>query len=226
MPVARARRPASAAGADCPTARTAAARSLHSASTALLAVAVLLLAACAHVPRSPAVPTASWSDQRAALLARQQYQFSGRLAVAANGEGFSGGIDWQQRDSESAVRLRGPLGVGALQLRYDGRALSVQTADGQSVGGAVAAALLHDSLGFDAPLASLAYWLRGCDDPASVAETTLDDQQRLATLKQQGWELRYDVYERHGVLWLPQRITLQRDAVRLKLLIQSWTLPG
>ena len=102
----------------------------------------------------------------------------------------------------------------------------VQTADGQSVGGAMAETLLHDSLGFDAPLASLAYWLRGCDDPSSAADTTLDDQQRLATLKQQGWQVSYDGYERHGALWLPQRITLQRDAVRLKLLIQTWTLTG
>lgn len=185
-----------------------------------------LLAACAHVPPPPAAPVATWTEQRTALLARQQFQFSGRLAVAANGEGFSGGIDWQQRERESAVRLRGPLGVGALQLRYDGAALVVQTADGQSIGGAQAETLLHDSLGFDAPLASLAYWLRGCDDPSTSAETTLDDQQRLATLKQQGWQLSYDSYERHGALWLPQRITLRRDAVRLKLLIQTWTVPG
>lgn len=200
------------------------------AARALRALALLstlvLLAACAHLPPPATAPVATWNELRTALLARQHYQFTGRLAVAANGEGFSGGIDWQQHAAESAVRLRGPLGVGALQLRYDGRALMVQTADGQSVGGAMAETLLHDSLGFDAPLASLAYWLRGCDDPSSAADTTLDDQQRLATLKQQGWQVSYDGYERHGALWLPQRITLQRDAVRLKLLIQTWTLTG
>lgn len=198
----------------------------RAAWSALAVAHVLLLAGCAHVPRPPAGPVASWSEQRAALLAYRRFQFSGRLAVAANGEGFSGGIDWRQQADESAVRLRGPLGVGALQLRYDGQALTVQTADGQSLGGAPAEERLRESLGFDAPLASLAYWLRGCDDPANAAETTLDDQQRLATLKQRGWELRYDSYERHGALWLPQRITLQRESVRLKLLIQSWTLRG
>jgi len=201
-------------------------RGPYAGRLALTALLLTLLTACAHVPPSPPAPVGNWSAQRERLLAQRQFQFSGRLAVAANGEGFSGGIDWQQRDGDSTMRLRGPLGGVALQLNYDGHALQVQRSDGTALAGEQAAAVLREALGFDAPLASLAYWLRGCDDPASAADTTLDEQQRLAALRQQGWELRYDAYERHGALWLPQRITLQREAVRLKLLIQSWTLPG
>lgn len=188
--------------------------------------ATLWLAACAHRPVPPAPPVASWPLQRAALLAQAQFQFNGRLAVASGNEGFSGGIDWRQQAQHSSLQLRGPLGVASVQVQFDGQALELRLSDGSELRGAAAREALAQELGFDAPLSSLAYWLRGCDDPASQADTTLDEQNRLASLVQHGWQISYESYQRQGALWLPQRVTLRHEPVRLRLLIQNWILSG
>jgi outer membrane lipoprotein LolB len=174
---------------------------------------------------APATP-AGWPQQRAALLAQTQFQFSGRLAVATGDQGFSGGIDWLEQAAQSTLQLRGPLGLASVQAQFDHQTLSLRLGDGTELRGPFAREALSQALGFDPPLASLAYWLRGCDDPATSADTALDEQNRLASLVQQGWQVSYESYQRHGELWLPQRLTLRRDAVRLRLLIQNWTLPG
>jgi len=192
---------------------------------AALLAATLWLAGCAHRPVSQPV-VASWPVQRAALLAQGQFQFSGRLAVASGNDGFSGGIDWSQQAATSSLQLRGPLGVASVQVQFDGQNLDLRLSDGSELRGAAAQDALAQALGFDAPLASLAYWLRGCDDPASRADTTLDEQNRLASLAQQGWQISYESYQRQGSLWLPLQMTLRREPVRLRLRIQTWTLAG
>lgn len=187
---------------------------------------MLSLAACVHRPVAPTAPTASWAEQRSALLAQAQFRFTGRIAVASGSEGFSGGLDWQQNAAHSTLQLRGPLGAASVQAEFDERDLSLRLSDGRELNGTFARTALAGALGFDVPLASLAYWLRGCDDPQFTATTSLDEQNRLATLTQQGWQISYEAYQRHGALWLPQRLTLRRDSVRLRVLIQAWTVPG
>ncbi len=191
----------------------------------LLAV-VLSLSGCAHRPPAAVEVISSWSAQRALLLAQQQFQFTGRLAVASSDDGFSGGIDWQQRAAVSSLRLRGPLGTTAVQVEFDGQTLDLRLSDGSDLRGGAATEALSQALGFDAPLSSLSFWLRGCDDPASPAETTFDAQNRLASLGQRGWQISYDSYQRQGVLWLPRQLTLRRESVRVRLLIQTWTVSG
>ena len=198
----------------------------HRHSLAGILAATLWLGACAHRPVPPAAPSAGWPIQRAALLARTQFQFSGRLAVSTGNEGFSGGIDWLQQAAQSILQLRGPLGIASVQAEFDGQSISLRLGDGTELRGPTAREALSQALGFDPPLASLSYWLRGCDDPSTAADTVLDDQNRLASLAQQGWQVSYESYQRHGEVWLPQRLTLRRDAVRLRVLIQNWTLPG
>jgi outer membrane lipoprotein LolB len=188
-----------------------------------LAVGLLLAAAgCTHLPATTKSPQ-SWPEQRDTLLTLTKFDFSGRMAVASAVGGFSGGLDWQQTDEVSKSDIRGPLGLSVARLSYDGKILRV-TAGGAEVSGINAEQSLEQALGFTPPLASLAYWLRGCDDPAITAETTLGEGQRLATLRQDGWDIVYESYQLTANHWLPARLTLQREGVRVRLVLQRWTL--
>jgi outer membrane lipoprotein LolB len=174
------------------------------------------------------LPTAEfqqWPARRAELQSIREFAFDGRVALAAGTQGLSAGLHWQQMGDDAALTLRGPLGLGALQIEYDATSLRVTGSDGVQRSGATAEALMHDTLGFAPPLASLRYWLLGCSDPASAAEETLDDTQRLQTLRQQGWQIEYQSYQRVQQRWLPQRVNVQRDERRLKLVIERWRLP-
>ena len=184
-----------------------------------LMTAVLLLAACRTV-----VPTTTESaaQRRAQLRAITNYDFTSRVASVVGTQGFSAAMDWQQRSSDSALQIRAPFGLASLDIDYRDGQLLLRASDGTRVSGAVADEKLREWLGFTPPLASFRYWLLGCSDPASVSDELFDEQQRLTQLKQDGWQVDYQSYQQSARQWLPQRLSIERDGRKLKLVISHW----
>lgn len=185
---------------------------------ALLAV----LAGCRTLPPTPPAGE-SWELRRPQLQSLGHFALRGRVAVAAGGEGFNASLRWTQEGDRSQVTLEGPLGVGGAQLTASGDDLTVVTARGERIESDAAHAELAARLGFDPPLSSLRYWVLGVPNPGQPASESLDPvQQRLAALTQAGWHVEYQSYTSAGGEALPARMTLQRDAVRVRLLVDDW----
>jgi outer membrane lipoprotein LolB len=183
---------------------------------------LLLLAGCATAPvKAPSAQ--SWDARRPQLQARENFDLKGRVAVAAGNEGLNARLLWRQTGTRSNVALDGPLGAGGVQITSDGSALSVVTSRGDHLDNEAARSELATRLGFDPPLGSLRFWVLGVPDPATPAKETLDHQQRLATLQQDGWQVDYGAYTSVGGEWLPSRVTLQREGVRVRLIVDGWT---
>ena len=196
----------------------------------LAALGALLLAACASLPApSPVASPAplDWPQRRAQLQQRAEFTLKGRLAVAAGEEGFSAGLRWHQRDRDALIELDGPFGVGGLRLQVRGEALELTTSRGERLDGAAARGELERRLGFELPLESLRYWVRGVPDPSSAADERLDvAAPRLAGLAQGGWTVDYAAYLEDPMSGaLPRRLSLVRQGTRLRLVIEAWT-PG
>jgi outer membrane lipoprotein LolB len=161
--------------------------------------------------------------RRPQLQSLEHFALRGRVAVAAADEGFNANLRWTQDGDRSQVTLEGPLGVGGAQLTAAGDELTVITARGERVENAAAHAELAAHLGFDPPLSSLRYWVLGVPDPREPANESLDQaQQRLSGLTQSGWHVEYQSYGLAGGEALPARMTMQRDAVRVRLLVDDW----
>jgi outer membrane lipoprotein LolB len=191
---------------------------------AALALAALL-AACRTTPPTLPPSTVPWDVRRPQLQAHTHFELKGRVAVAAAGEGFNANLHWTQDGTRSQLTLEGPLGVGGAQLTASGEELSLVTARGEHVNNAEAHAALQARLGFDPPLSALRYWVLGVPDPAQPATEALDaTQQRLAGLSQEGWRVDYQSYVTAAGEALPARLTLQRDDVRVRLLVDNWQL--
>jgi outer membrane lipoprotein LolB len=184
-------------------------------------VAAVLLASCHTVPvKETAAQT--WELRRPQLQARQQFELKGRVAVAAAGEGFNAGLHWSQKGTQTRMSLEGPLGAGGVQVTSDGSTFSIVTSRGERLDSDAAHAELMSRLGFDPPLSSLRYWILGVPDPAQPAEESLDPQQRLTSLTQNGWQITYNGYSLVGGQWLPTRLTLQREGVRVRVIVDGW----
>lgn len=183
--------------------------------------ALLALAACQSAPPKPTTP---WPERRATLQALQNYNFSGQFAAATATDGFSASIQWQQQGGLSEVALRGPLGVGGARLSFDGRELRVVDSHGTPLDGNAARQEMQRLFGFDPPLARLRYWLLGVPDPATEGSETLDESQRLRSLRQDDWQVDYLDYLDAAGQWLPRRLSLQRGPVKLKLQVSRWQL--
>jgi outer membrane lipoprotein LolB len=184
----------------------------------LLAVA---LPACKTLPPAPP-ENAPWEVRKAALQARDRFDLKGRVAVAVADQGFSAGLRWQQRGRQSQLALDGPLGVGGVRITSDGNSLKVQNSRGQQLDSEAAKQAIESSLGFEPPIPSLRYWVLGVPDPATPADETLDDSKRLATLKQDGWQIDYTAYTNVAGQSLPSKATLTREGVRVRLSVNEW----
>lgn len=189
------------------------------------AACAALLAGCPSMPRKAPGPY-GWAERRAELQQRGHFDLKGRVAVAAGQEGFNARLRWKQQGAHSQLALDGPLGVSGAQIDFDGETLKVFTARGQQLYDAAARDELAARLGFEPPLQSLRYWIQGVPDPAAPADEMLDEQQRLASLHQGDWEIVYGAYTDAGGQWLPERMTLRRAGVRVRLLIDDWSVRG
>jgi outer membrane lipoprotein LolB len=188
----------------------------------LLAACVVMLASCRTAPPVRETPAQTWEARRPQLQARDQFQLKGRVAVAANGEGFNARLRWTQTGKQTRMSLDGPLGAGGVQVTSDGSAVSIVTSRGEHLDNDAARAELAKSLGFDPPLDSLRYWILGVPEPGHPAQESLDQQQRLATLQQDGWQIDYTGYMSVSGEWLPSKLTVQRQGIRLRVIVDGW----
>ena len=120
--------------------------------------------------------------------------------------------------------MTAPLGFGAAHIELSADNLSVTTSKGVTLTHAAASEELAATLGFEPPLRSLRYWVLGASDPEFAAQESIDDQQRLTHLEQDGWRVDCEDYALVGQQWLPRRLTVTRQALRLKLIVNSWRL--
>jgi outer membrane lipoprotein LolB len=192
-----------------------------------VALCLLLCAGCATAPKRsqapPSVPV-SWEQRLPALQAISGFELEGRVAASDGRQGFSAGLHWRQQNDTAAIDLTAPLGFGAAHIEQSADNLSVTTSQGVTLTHAAASEELAATLGFEPPLRSLRYWVLGASDPDFAAQESIDDQQRLTHLEQDGWHVECDDYQLVGQQWLPRRLTVTRQALRLKLIVNSWRL--
>lgn len=146
----------------------------------------------------------------------------GRLAASNGKDGFAAGLRWQQNDDQTLIDLSAPLGFGAAHIQRTDDILRVTTSKGVTLDSDAANDELRATLGFDAPLGSLRYWVLGASDPSLSAQESLDPLQRLAHLEQGGWQVDYGEYELVQDEWLPQTLTITRESLRLKVVVHDW----
>ena len=185
-----------------------------------------LLAGCRTAPPPGAIvgpgADAPWPEQRAALEKLDRYHLNGRVAVAANGQGFSASLRYQQLPQGSNLALDGPLGVGGLRVVLDGDDLEIATSRGEKLDGDAARAELERRLGFALPLSELRWWLLGIPAPGDASVNQDAGSGEIHDFTQGGWRVSINTRAAGLGFSLPQRLTAERDGARLKLLVERW----
>ena len=199
------------------------------ARTACVLLAVLcgaaLLAGCRTAP-PVALPgpgaDAPWAQQRSVLEGLDRYELDGRVAVAANDQGFSASMRYAQQPKRSDLALDGPLGIGGLRIGLEGVALKISTSRGDQLDGVAARAELERRLGFALPLAELRWWLLGIPAPGEVQLEQDAGSGEIRGFSQNGWRVSINTRAPGLGFALPQRLTAEREGARLKLLVERW----
>ncbi|MFC4160261.1 lipoprotein insertase outer membrane protein LolB [Chitinimonas lacunae] len=175
----------------------------------LVAAAALWLAACATLER-PAPPPPSALPER--------YAVSGRIAVKAQGKGYSAHFGWRHDSTRDTVDVRNPLGqvVARLELGPDGARWT--DADGLVRDADDIESLTERELGWRLPARGLRFWLLGLADPERPSQWGEDNGNRL--LEQDGWRISFPPANSAA----PNRLTLARPDLEVRIALYDWQL--
>jgi outer membrane lipoprotein LolB len=194
---------------------------------ALAALAVFaMLAGCRTAPPPATLPgpgaDAPWPAQRAALDQLDRYSLNGKVAVAANGQGFTASLRYQQQPRRADLALDGPLGIGGMRITLAERSLEVTNSRGEALDGEAARAEIERRLGFELPLDELRWWLLGLPAPGQSEIDAAGDGGEIRGFVQNGWRVAINTRAPALGFSLPQRLTAERGGARLKLFVERW----
>jgi outer membrane lipoprotein LolB len=193
----------------------------------LVLVGAGLLSGCATrgtVGESELSPAA----RHAALEAIDHWEARGRIALKSPGTSGQGSFVWTQTGEQAVLRVSGPFGTDAHEIRWDPARLTVLSSRGEVAadytGPDAAEHFLEEQLGWSLPVANTPHWLRGLAGPDSPVIETVDASGLLVGLTQDGWQVRYDEYRPQDGIAMPRKLVFESAAGRIRLVIDAWTL--
>ncbi|WP_413438574.1 lipoprotein insertase outer membrane protein LolB [Sulfuriferula sp. GW1] len=174
------------------------------------------LAGCATLAPEAEAPVAA--------QAPRIFDLSGRIAVKYRDQSSSGSLHWQHRPDQDNISLLSPLGQTVTQITRDADGVTLIDQAHKVHHAADTETLTRDLLGWRLPLSGLSYWVVGQPAPSLPYQADRDAQQRPTLLVQDGWRVNYSAWQTVDGQGLPRKMTLQRDDLEIRLVMDQWTL--
>jgi len=179
---------------------------------AVVLLLVLFVSACQTAPKNiggglKKFEPSGFADQYQKRSDDSSWKLKGAFSFANEDENVQGKVFWNQTDSQTQIKLLGPLGAGSVKLNIEPHVASMQ--QGQKTYTAESADdLMLKVLGWRMPLQSLSYWMYGLAAPDQKARYRSGEKGELIELQQSGWLIRFKQYrEIEGFsLLMPRKI--------------------
>lgn len=151
------------------------------------------------------------------------FDLIGRVAVTHDGRAFTSGVRWQHTAERDELWLLTPAGQALAYIIGDAGGATFTGSDHSQHKAADIGSLTRRALGWEMPVAHLAWWVQGEAAPGAVVQAVERDAHgRLAVLAQEGWRVAY-VYDaenpRDGRL---RRLELAGESQVIRLVIDDW----
>lgn len=188
-------------------------------------IAALAMAACAPVAVRTPGTTAQLAAQAAretALAGEPDWGLSGRFAASDGNHGGSGSLDWTQHADHYSFTLRAPITGKSAELEGGPDGAVLTGIGDQPIAGNDAGEVLRDAFGWSAPVADLAWWVRGLRAPGQAAILTFGTNGLPATLDQDGWHVEYRDWYADRSPALPRKVYASRAPYTVRVFIETW----
>lgn len=218
------------------------------ARVVLAALGVAVLAGCQGMPVArqtvPGTIIGTDADSAQAVAQRQRIErlglaagdcaspawaMTGRVALSNGKDGGSGRIEWSQSAGKARIELTAPVTRQGWALEVDAQGATLQGVPDGPLRGVDAAALLRERTGWDIPVAGLGCWLRGAwasETAFGPALVGYGEDGRVQRIEQAGWIIDYFDWKPDPAsgVDLPARITAERNADRVRLVVDRWAV--
>jgi outer membrane lipoprotein LolB len=151
----------------------------------------------------------------------ERFELRGRISVKTADESYTGGFRWKHVKSVDEVWLYTPLGQGMAKLRSDPLGVSLTTSDKHHFEASEVEQLTEQRLGWRLPLRGLVWWANAMPHPDTTATASYESKGRLASLNQDGWQLKFLQYQAEPA-HLPRKLAMSRDDLEIRLVFDEW----
>lgn len=191
-------------------------------------LALLAISGCVNNPatqQSQPSEYIHWEAHKAHLSKLNQWQMDSRIFIQAQKDGFSSSVQWTQQAEDYQLRFSAPFGQGQYLLTGEPDKVSILLPDNTVQTANDPESLMKKTLGFKLPVSGLGYWLRGLPYPDEPQrDIILDSNERLAKLKQAGWEISISKYIHKDGYYLPTKLVMENRHIKIKMAIKQWNL--
>lgn len=191
----------------------------------LAAVLVMAIGGCSGVRTAPSAPPSPElaSSHLATVAALRDWQLSARIGVQRDDQGFSADLDWRERDGLFELRLAAPLNGGTFALAGDADAVTLRGPKGEHYVADSAEALMETHFGWALPVSGARHWIKGIPAPDSTpTQEVRDAEGRWTDFAQDGWRVSILDYTQVTGMSLPRKLFLNRDDLKVRLVIKAW----
>lgn len=183
----------------------------------VVAMACVLVAGCASLPREQARP-----DARPPRESIREFAIDGRISVTRATERAQASIVWQHfAGSKDQIDVFSPVGAQLARLSSSPAGAQLDTAEQQRVEAPTAEALSARVFGAPLPLNGMPDWVlgRSAGQPVNLQR---DSVGRVEYLAEAGWLIRYLEYESSDAAALPRSMDFERGDLRVRLRVDEW----
>lgn len=151
----------------------------------------------------------------------------GRISLIREQDNWYAKFNWEQEHNDFQINFTGPLGETELQISQVNKEVTLQTPSIKRHGDYLEQ-LVYQETGWNFPVTSLKYWLKGQPDPSMAVKTKIKGQQ-ISDIFQADWHIQYPkrvaVKQADGsFISLPKKIIAIGKNIKIKLIITQWSL--
>lgn len=154
-----------------------------------------------------------------------KWKIEGRIGVRTSDDSWHANLAWEHDRDFDRLRIHGPLGRGAVNIRLDEYEIRMELSDGTVYRSTVPDQLFRSRIGIEIPVRALSYWVQGLPFPKGEYQLGHSLSGRLEFLNQGGWSVQYHSYISDLTWDLPRKLSAFTNDTRLKLVIDSWSFP-
>lgn len=194
----------------------------------LLLIAAVILNGCATTATQPTSsnslkPSVLHKQHMDKIANIQSFSLNGRIGVITNPKNYSARLAWQHNAENDFVDVFSPLGGKVANIVKTPDQVTLTDNKDKVVIAKDTEALTKETLGFELPLSGLSHWSLGKPSNEGIVNAvTWDENGRINSLQQNGWNIHYKDYAAYGEYFLPNKVVLKNDQITIKLVVDKW----
>lgn len=186
---------------------------------------VLIFNGCARVKveEGHTLPMPKNKERVAAI---NNWDFQGKVFVTDGKSGNNALIYWKNQGKNYNIKVHAPIGGDYVIIsKLSDTRYELVEANGQKLVASSFEGLMQQKLGWYLPLQGLNIWIKGVPVPGvKVSNLEKYPNNTLKFLQQNGWDINYLEYKNFNQLYLPTKIHLNHNNIRIKIFIRSWEI--